>query len=100
MKCCARALLKYAYQEFLCRPARTTSTWRSEDDEHDRDVSMRPLHTPCFDVDATAGVSLVQDFSDEPAHERARYIVLDGGKGRDGDGGVLPLALPLVHFLF
>ncbi len=42
----------------------------------------------------------MQDFSDKPPHERARHIVLDGGKGRDGDGGVLPLALPLVHFLF
>jgi hypothetical protein len=100
VKRCARALLKYAYQESLCRPVRTMSTWRSEDDENDRDVSMWPLHSPCFDVDATAGVSLVQDFSDESPHERARYIVLDGGKGGDGDGGVLPLALPLVHFLF
>ena len=99
---CASTLLKHAYQESLCHQEHTTNTCTGQDDDNDRDVSLliAPRNSPCFDVDAAAGVSLVQNFPDEAPHERARHVVLDGGKGGDGDGGILPLALPLVHFLF
>ncbi len=42
----------------------------------------------------------MQNLPDEPAHESARHVVCHGGKAGYGYGGVLPLALPLVNFLF
>lgn len=42
----------------------------------------------------------MKNFTYKSAHERARYVILDRRKGGNGNGGVLPLALPFVHFLF
>ena len=42
----------------------------------------------------------MKNFTYQSAHKRARYVILDRGEGGNGNGGVLPLALPFVHFLF
>ena len=42
----------------------------------------------------------MQNLPDKPAHKSARNIVLDRRKGGYGNGGILPLTLPLVNLLF